>query len=146
MASLDIDEAKEIIIITNDDQKISINTEIALQSNMLKTAIESDSSMDSINLNNINSQTMLYIIDYLKYHHNNKAEPIEKPLKKDINEYLCEWDQNFLNSFNRDQLVDIINAANYLNIPELLDLGCAKIASILKEKSVDEMREYLTIK
>ena len=37
-------------------------------------------------------------------------------------------------------------AANFLNIPTLLDLASAKIATYIKDKPIDEIRGYLHLK
>ena len=51
-----------------------------------------------------------------------------------------EWERSFVESFTEDQLVDLLQAANYLNIPALFELCCAKIASEYKGKSFDDIR------
>jgi S-phase kinase-associated protein 1 len=42
-------------------------------------------------------------------------------------------------------LVQVIQAANYLNIPDLLDLTCAKFASDIKGKLPEQIREMFGI-
>ena len=42
-------------------------------------------------------------------------------------------------------LFDIILAANYLDIKQLLDLACAKVASLIKNKSIQEIRKFFSI-
>ena len=39
-------------------------------------------------------------------------------------------------------LFDIVLAANYLDIKPLLKLGSAKIASLIKGKSIEEIRQF----
>ena len=56
-----------------------------------------------------------------------------------------EWDVNFIEFKNLDDLVDLIVAANFLDIQGLLALGCAKVATIIKGKSVEEIREVFGI-
>lgn len=38
-----------------------------------------------------------------------------------------------------DDLIDLIVAANFLDIEGLVNLGCAKIATYIKGKSVEEI-------
>lgn len=40
----------------------------------------------------------------------------------------------------------IFQAANYLNIKGLLDLGCHIVADMMRDKSVEEIREIFNIK
>jgi S-phase kinase-associated protein 1 len=42
-------------------------------------------------------------------------------------------------------LIELIMAANYLNIKDLLDLTCAKVASMIKGKSPEQIREMFGI-
>ena len=42
-------------------------------------------------------------------------------------------------------LLQLILAANYLDIKPLLDLTCAKIASMMKDKTTEEMRQIFNI-
>ena len=43
-----------------------------------------------------------------------------------LNEVINEWDVNFINSIELDNVFDLINAANYMDISSLLDLSCVK--------------------
>jgi S-phase kinase-associated protein 1 len=56
-----------------------------------------------------------------------------------------EWDVTFINSVDLDTTFDIINAANYMDIKPLLDLSCAKIASLMKGKTAEEIRQMFNI-
>ena len=42
-------------------------------------------------------------------------------------------------------LFEIVMAANYLDIKPLLELSCAKTASLIKGKSVQEIRRFFNI-
>ena len=44
-----------------------------------------------------------------------------------------------------DSVFDLINAANYMDISSLLDLACAKIASLMKGKTAEEIRAMFNI-
>jgi hypothetical protein len=35
-----------------------------------------------------------------------------------------------------EDIYDLIAAANYMDVPSLVELGCAKIGSIMKNKSI----------
>ena len=42
------------------------------------------------------------------------------------------WDANFINKMDKKTIFQVIKAANYMDIPSLLNLGCAKIATLIK--------------
>ena len=50
-----------------------------------------------------------------------------------------EWSANFVNNLPMEDLVNLTVAANYMGINCLLDLCCAKIASMCKDKSEEEV-------
>ena len=39
-----------------------------------------------------------------------------------------------------EELLEIILAANYLNIQPLLELGCAYVATLVKDKTMEEIK------
>merc|ERR1711924_395342 len=62
-------------------------------------------------------------------------EEIQKPLKS-TNLMECgvsEWDSEYVN-IEQEVLFELILAANYLDIKSLLDLTCAKVASMKGQK------------
>ena len=86
------------------------------------------------------------IIDYLKYHKGLEAEEIQKPLKSTdlVACGVSEWDVEYVN-IDQEVLFELILAANYLDIKSLLDLTCAKVASMIKGKNTEEIRKQFNI-
>ena len=56
-----------------------------------------------------------------------------------------DWDREFITSLDADTTISLTNAANYLDIPKLLDLCCKSLANMIKGKSVDEVKEFFGI-
>merc|ERR1711925_19718 len=52
-------------------------------------------------------------------------------------------DAGFINKQTKKDTFQIILAANYLDIKSLLHFGCAKIATMIKGKSPDEIKKIL---
>ena len=50
-----------------------------------------------------------------------------------------EWDAAYLNSIDTDGLIELVNAANYLDIKSLLDVTCAAIAAKFRNKTIEEL-------
>ena len=42
-------------------------------------------------------------------------------------------------------LLQLIHAANFMNMPDLLLVACRTVANIIKERDVKEIREYFNI-
>ncbi len=96
-----------------------------------------------------------FIKEYVIYYENREIEQIEKPLKTSLSDVISEWDNEFLNKIvpfdekeikTYDKIIvlnELIILCNYLNIEPLLQLLCAKVASILRGKNKHEMREIM---
>ena len=66
---------------------------------------------------------------------------LKKPLKSAImSELVQEWYAEFV-KVEQQELFDILLAANYLDVKPLLDLASATVASMIKDKTIEEIRE-----
>ncbi len=69
-----------------------------------------------------------------------------QPLRSsNLAEIVPEWDAKFVD-IEQEMLFELILAANYLDIKSLLDLTCAKVASMIKNKSPEDIRRTFNIK
>lgn len=81
----------------------------------------------------------------MKFHNGNPAKPIERPLRSSImREVVLDWDADFI-EVDQELLFELILAANYMDVKPLLDLSCAKVASMLKGKTPEEIRKKFNI-
>ncbi|SCO67953.1 suppressor of kinetochore protein 1, putative [Plasmodium vivax] len=100
---------------------------------------------DTIPLPNIKTPILKKIIEYMEYHINNPAEEIPKPLiTSNLQDVVSSWDYDFVNT-DKETLYELIEASNYLDIKPLLDLTCGKIASMMKDKTTEEIRAEFDI-
>ena len=44
-----------------------------------------------------------------------------------------------------EDVYDLIAAANYLDVPSLVELGCAKVGSLMLNKNIQELRQMFNI-
>ena len=86
------------------------------------------------------------IIEYMEYHCYNEPIEIKKPLESNdlTKSGISTWDLNFIVN-NDDVLIDILNASVYLGINSLMQLICAKFASMILEKSDKEIQTALNL-
>jgi S-phase kinase-associated protein 1 len=61
-----------------------------------------------------------------------------------MHEVVPEWDATFVD-IEQELLFELILAANYMDIKSLLDLTCAKVASMIKGKTPEEIRKTFNI-
>ena len=89
---------------------------------------------------------MLKIKEYLEHYENSEPKKIAMPLpKNNFKECVDDGDYNFIDLKNED-IFEIMNAANFMAIQPLLDLSCAKIASLIKGKNEKEIRNLFNMK
>ena len=152
-----LDWSKLIVLQSNDQPKpveYKVSREAAKMSGLIKDMLEDQGDGEAIiPVPNVSGRTLKLALEYMEFHHNNRADPIEKPLKGKIDDSICEWDKNFLftelvknhDEKQHETLVDVIMAANFLNVKDLLDLTCACVASMIKGKTAEQIRALFNI-
>eukprot|EP00397_Hematodinium_sp_SG-2012_P032203 GEMP01034264.1.p1 GENE.GEMP01034264.1~~GEMP01034264.1.p1 ORF type:complete len:164 (+),score=45.00 GEMP01034264.1:94-585(+) len=123
-----------------------VEAAVAAMSTLIRNMIDDSGCDEEIPLPNVKTGILQKVIDYCKHHKDNPADDIQKPLKS-INLVECgvsEWDAEFVN-IEQEILFELILAANYLDIKCLLDLACAKVASMIKGKTPEEIRKKFNI-
>ncbi|ETO11964.1 glycoprotein FP21 precursor [Reticulomyxa filosa] len=73
-----------------------------------------------------------------------KKKEISDCNKYKLQKVVPEWDANFV-EVDQETLFELILAANYMDIKPLLDLTCAKVASMLKGKTPEQIRKQFNI-
>jgi S-phase kinase-associated protein 1 len=144
------DEPETCKLVSSDGEEFEIKCEYAMQSKLVANMIEDQGGDESVPLPNVKSAILKKVIDYLNHHGENPgAEEIQKPLKsKNLVECgVSQWDADFVADTNltQEQLFEVILAANFMDIKSLLDLTCAKVASMIKGKNTEEIRAQFNI-
>ena len=132
---------------TADGQEILAPRKLFERSVTIKGMMDDNPDGDeAIPLPEITKATLDKVIEYLKHIESGQAPPeIEKPLRSsDLRDVTTEFYANFIDH-EHDVVEDIILAANYLDIKDLLALGCAKLGSIIRGLTVPEFRKKFGI-
>merc|ERR1711964_864991 len=125
---------------------MGVPLEAACLSTLVKNMVDDSGTDEEIPLPNVKTAILSKVIDYCKFHQDTPYEEIMKPLKS-TNLVECgvsEWDAEYVN-IEQEILFELILAANYLDIRSLLDLACAKVASMIKGKNTEEIRKQYNI-
>jgi len=143
---LDDDGGDRMLILSSSEpQKFEVSEKIAKMSELVKTMAEGDSTETNIPLPNVKGSVLGKVVQYMKYHADNPGKEIEKPLKsQNMNEVVMQWDADFV-EVDQELLFELILAANYMDIKPLLDLTCAKVASMIKGKTPEQIRQTFNI-
>merc|ERR1711983_576054 len=54
-----------------------------------------------------------------------------------------KWDATWIDAFDKKTIFEVILAANYMDIKSLLHLGCAKIATLIKQLDQKEINRII---
>ena len=141
---MEAEQSKTLLLISTDGIKESISHKAAIRSNYIKMVL--DINPDSIEIPlKINGSMLKKIKEYLEHYENIEPFEIEKPLPtNNLKECVNEWDYNYIN-IDLEEVFELINASNYMDIESLLDLTTAKISSMSKGKSQQEIRNMFNI-
>lgn len=131
---------------SKDGVDIAVPRRVALLSGLVKDMVEGDGEDDecTIPLPNVDSAPLRKLVQFMEYHIDNPMDEIEKPLKGKIEDVICEFDKKWL-EVDQNMLIQLIMASNYMNLKPALDLTCAKVASMIKGKTPEQIREIFGI-
>ena len=143
-----VEEAKTsstgmVILVSPEGQKVEVARNVAEMSVLIKEMLADDEEDESpeIPLPNVQKEILDKVVEFCTHHVNDPMAEIDKPLKSNVmTDVVSDWDANFID-VEQSTLFSIILAANYLDLPSLLDLSCAKVASMIKGKTPEEIRK-----
>lgn len=143
----------QITLESSEKKKINISSKLVYLSGLLKTLYdddhdeESDDDNDLTNkdtnviLPNVNSKNLELIIIFMEMYSKNPFKEIPKPLESNnLSDFIGKEYMDILPK-NNLELVNLLNSANYMHITSLMNLCCAKIASSIKGKSIEDIKK-----
>ncbi|KAK9862061.1 hypothetical protein WJX84_000199 [Apatococcus fuscideae] len=127
---------------SSDGQLFEIEEVYAAESQMIKNMVEDTGTEATIPLPNVSGSILSKVVEYCKFHVDAAKKVEDKPAKTE--EEISTWDKEFV-SVEQPTLFDLILAANYLNIKDLLDLTCKTVADMIRGKTPEEIRKTFNI-
>ena len=87
------------------------------------------------------------VFDFIKHEIEvEKLPEIPKPVPSNrLSDYMPTWFSNLMDIDDIEIIYDVIAAANYMDVPSLVELGCAKVGSLMKNKSIPQLRQMFNI-
>nr|XP_009607248.3 SKP1-like protein 11 [Nicotiana tomentosiformis] len=135
-------ENKVLILKSNDGDEFQLEESIAIGSVTIKNMVEDDCASNIIPLPNVDTETLIKTIEYLKKHAEiSGSDEEEEEIKKTK---IKDFDKEFV-SVKMQKLFNIILAANFLDIKPLLDLCAQAIADKIKNKSHVAVRKIFNV-
>lgn len=131
----DLVDAK-IKLVSQEGEVFEVTKRTAFMSLTVKNILnDADAGADmKVPLPVVDAATLSKVIEYCNF------------MKDKIDEHRNEeWEKRFID-LEDEAIFKIIIAANYMEIKQLLDLACEKVASEIRGKSVEQIRERFNLK
>ena len=136
---------EKVKLTTMDGEVVEVEKEIACKSILVKGIVDDSGIEDEIPLASVKKPILDKVIEYCTYINENTPPEIEKPLRSNnLNDVVNEWYANFVD-LEQEVLFELILASNFMDIKSLLELACAKVASLVKGMTIPETRQFFNI-
>ena len=129
---------------SSDGQEFELEVKTAKMSETIKHLIEDAGVEDKIPLPNVDGKILKKVVEYMKYHIENPLPEGDESAEKRTDD-IIPWDKDFMN-VDQATMFELILAANYLDVKDLLDLTCKTVANMIKGKTPEEIRKTFNIK
>nr|GMD93051.1 SKP1-like protein 1A [Ipomoea batatas] len=129
---------KMVRLRANDGEEFEVAESVAMLSQTVKFVVEDAGGLGEdivIPLLKVDGKTLAKILEYCKVHAEDGKSNAEKK----------EFDKKFV-EVGQAEVYDLLTAANYLEIRELLDIMIQRVADMIKGKNPEEIRKIFNIK
>ena len=136
----------EIKLKSNDEKEFLISEKAVKRSKLVEGIIEDYQDNKIIPLPDVNGKILQKIVDYLNHYESSEPKKIEKPLRKyKMEQNFDKWDYNFFFGMTIEDIIDLLNASNYMDIDSLVQLCKSKIAYEIIENPIDQVKTIFKI-
>ncbi|KAF8996325.1 ubiquitin-protein ligase [Cyathus striatus] len=137
-----------VLLVSSDNEQFSTDKDIICRSVLIRNILEDIGESDhAIPLPNVTGRVFKKVLEFCEYHRKDPF-PLDENQQQDNlskrKDCLPQWDKEFCD-VDQEMLFEVIMAANYLDIEQLLDAGCITVASMIKGKSPEDLRRIFNI-
>jgi hypothetical protein len=135
----------KIILITENNNEISLSKEASKQSKLLNTLIEDlpEGNQPIFSFHNIKYDIAKKIVDFLEYYNKNKPKETNRVVAiYDFESEMSNFDKEYTN-IDINTIIDLIHAANFFEIKSLIELLTTKLDSLMMRKNPEEIYKNL---
>ena len=146
--------AKKVKLKTSDNIIKEVDSDILMKSKLLRGLfedLEPEELEEIITLNDVDSKYLDLIIKYLEHYKDMEPKEIPKPFPERTDEEFMkgilndQWTYEYLTNQTLEELINLINAADYLQIDGLISIIAAKLAHEMCNCEVEEARKKFGI-
>ena len=143
-----LDDEDEVLTLKSGGQQpksFEVDKKCAELSKFVTTILEGDQDATQIEIRQVPPETLEHVITYLKHHNGKEPDPLPCPVRSiHMSQIVSDkWDATWIDAFDKKTIFEIILAANYMDIKSLLHLGCAKIATLIKQLDQKEINRII---
>ena len=145
-------ESGEVKLKSSDGKIFEVPIDILQKSKLFADINQSDEDEENeIELKEVDGKNLERIIEYLKHYKDIEPKEIPKPYPERTDDAFLrsilndDWTFDFIQSMTLDEAINLINAANYLQIDGLINILAAKLAHEMCNCEVEEARRKFGI-
>lgn len=133
--------APKIKLQSSDKQIIEVDEAVGRKMKIVSTLLKDmPNDPGPIPLMNVEAASLKLVIQWLEKHVDDPPHGEEDFDTKRARE-IPPWDKSFLGALPDEKLFELMLAANYLDVEDLLEVACKTVAQSMVGKSADEIRE-----
>ena len=136
----------EVQLKSEDGHTFRVSQRVAKMSETISNMLEDigDDCDAPIPLTYIARETLERVIEYCEHHKDDPAPESEERATDKRYEEPKGWDKEFV-ALEMGELFEVMKAANFLSIKQLLNLSCKAVAHMIKGKTPDEIKKLFGV-
>ncbi len=145
-------DSKIVKLKSKDNQIYEVSIDFLEKAKLISGIVEDASDEDdTIFLREIDEINLIRIIDYLVHYKKEEPKEIPKPFPERTDDAFLrsilndDWTFDFLQNMTLEEAINLVNAADYLQIDGLIKILAAKLAHEMCNCEVEEARKKFGI-
>ena len=145
-------ESGEVKLKSSDGKIFEVPIDILQKSKLFADINQSDEDEENeIELKEVDGKNLERIIEYLKHYKDIEPKEIPKPFPERTDDAFLrsilndDWTFDYIQSMTLEEAINLINAANYLQIDGLINILTAKLSHEMYNCDVEEARRKFGI-
>ena len=145
-------ESKIVKLKSKDNQIYEVSIDFLEKAKLISGIVEDASDEDdTIFLREIDDINLIRIIDYLVHYQKEEPKEIPKPFPERTDDAFLrsilndDWTFDYIQNMTLEEAINLVNAADYLQIDGLINILAAKLAHEMCNCEVEEARRKFGI-
>ena len=142
---------KKVKLKTSDNIIKEVDSNILMKSKLLDNLLKDFNEEELFSLPDVDSKYLELVIKYLEHYKDFEPKEVPKPFPERTDEEFMkgilndQWTYDYLTNQTLEELINLVNAAHYLQIEGLINIIAAKLAHEMCNCEVEEARKKFGI-